>query len=124
MRFRQIDIVIGLFLSAAIGMAFVAAMRAGMSSTGLHGGIEVIASLLFLLTLPAGALAALCGRLAMPLGAEAAFIVTGVAWMLLSLLYGAILARTMRHLRQHQIRVAARYSLTTDAGGVMERSGE
>jgi hypothetical protein len=96
MRFRQIDTVIGLLVSAAIGLVFVTAMRSGMSSTGLHGGMEVIASLLFLLTLPAGTVAAMCGRSAMPLGAEAAFIVTGVAWMVLSLLYGATLARAMR----------------------------
>ena len=55
-----------------------------MPTTGLHGGIEHVAALFFLVTLPAGALAALCGHLALRVGPGAAFAATGVAWVLLS----------------------------------------
>lgn len=83
-------ILIGVALATGIGVVFAAALRAGMSASGLDGGPELMASFLFLLTLPAGAIAAMVGRLAMPLGLETAFAVTGVAWMLLSVPYAVL----------------------------------
>jgi hypothetical protein len=56
-RLGRNDILSGLLLSAAIATVVVTAMFAGMAATGLYGGIELVASLLFFLTLPAGALA-------------------------------------------------------------------
>jgi len=96
MRFRRTDVITGLGLSGAVAVVVAAAIRAGMSSSGLRGDIEVIASLLFILTLPAGALAALCGRLILQSGLETAFMVTGVAWILLTFPYGALLSRGVR----------------------------
>lgn len=98
MRFNRTDVITGLALSGAVAMVFIAAIRAGMSPAGLRGDVEVIASFLFFLTLPAGALAALCGRLVMPAGSETAFLMTGVAWVLLTLPYGALLSRRIRRL--------------------------
>lgn len=98
MRFSRTDVITGCVLSGAIAMVFAAAIRAGLSSTGLRGDIEVIASALFILTLPAGALAALLGRLVLLSGLETAFIVTGVAWILLTLPYGVLLSRGVRRL--------------------------
>ena len=102
MRFRRTELASGVVLSATIATVLAIAMRAGMASTGLDGGLELVASFLFLLTLPAGALAALCGRLAMPLGIETAFVVTGVTWTLLAFLYGALLAHGTATLRKRQ----------------------
>ena len=98
MRLNRTDVITGLGLSGAVALVFLAASRAGMASTGLRGDIEVIASLLFILTLPAGALAALCGRLVLQTGSETAFIVTGGAWILLTLPYGVMLSRGVRRL--------------------------
>ena len=84
MRWIRFDVIAGCALSAAVALLFTAASRAGMPTTGLHGGIEHVAALFFLVTLPAGALAALCGHLALRVGPGAAFTVTGVAWVLLS----------------------------------------
>ncbi len=98
MRLSRTDVMTGLALSGAVALVFTAAIRAGMSATGLRGDIEVIASVLFILTLPAGALAALCGRLVLQSGIEAAFMVTGVAWILLTFPFGALLSRGVRRL--------------------------
>ena len=105
MRFNRTDVVTGLALSGAVALVFTAALRAGVSSTGLRGDIEVVASALFILTLPAGALAALCGRLVVQSGLETAFWVTGGAWILLTLPYGAFLSRGVRRLlRKRMVR--------------------
>lgn len=106
MRTTRIDVTVGFGLAGLIAAVFAAAIRAGMSSTGLHGSIEVAASFLFLLTLPVGGLAAVCGRFAMPYGFETAFMVTGITWSLLSIPYGAIVSRGCRGLAiKHRTKV-------------------
>jgi hypothetical protein len=105
LRATRSDVTVGFALAGLIAAVFAAAIRAGMSSTGLHGNIEVAASLLFLLTLPVGGVAAVCGRLATPYGFETAFMVTGIAWSLLSAPYGAIVARGCRGYFRHRTNV-------------------
>lgn len=91
---------IGIGLGSATGLVFAAAWRAGMAPAGLEGGVELAASVLFLLTLPAAAVAALIGRLTMPLGPMTAFTVTGIAWMLLCVPYPVVLAHAIRRWRR------------------------
>ncbi|MDP1862261.1 MAG: hypothetical protein Q8K82_26675 [Gemmatimonadaceae bacterium] len=98
MHTTRSDVTVGLALAGLVAAVFMTAMRAGMSSTGLHGSIEIAASFLFLLTLPVGGLAVVCGRLAMSYGFETAFAVTGITWSVLSVPYGAIVARGCRTL--------------------------
>ena len=92
------DLAVGLGLSGAVGAVFASAIALGMFSGGLSGFVEIAASFLFMVTLPAGAAAALCGRLAMSFGPETAFVVTGGAWTMLVFPYGTVIARGLRRL--------------------------
>ncbi len=93
------SLAIGIGLASATGLVCLAAWRGGMATTGLGGGMEFAASVLFFLTLPAGAVAALLGRVAMPLGPMTAFAVTGVAWALLCVPYAIAIDVTVRRFR-------------------------
>jgi pilus assembly protein TadC len=93
------NLLLGIGLGAATGLVSAAAWRAGMAVTALEGGWELAASALFVITLPAGALAALVGRLSAPLGPMTAFLATALTWMLLCVPYTVMVAHAIRRWR-------------------------
>jgi len=96
------SLLVGIGLGAAIGLVFAAAWRAGVAPAGLEGSLELAAFALFVITLPVGVVAAVIGRLSMPLGPMAAFMVTGIAWMLLCIPYPVVVAHAIRRWRYGQ----------------------
>jgi hypothetical protein len=93
------SVLVGIGLGTAIGLVCGAALRAGMAPAGVEGGLELVAFVLFVITLPAGALAAVIGRLVAPLGSMTAFVVTALTWMLLCVPYTVIVAHAVRRWR-------------------------
>jgi hypothetical protein len=112
---------VGIGLGSAVGLVFTAAWRAGMAPAGLEGGLQLVASLLFLITLPAGVMAALIGRASMPLGPTIAFMVTGIAWMILSVPYPVAVVYAIRRWRPAVLIVLAMSVAATVASAQDQR---